>query len=106
MLDVKQDGGGLAYCDIIIYTDNVTAWDQAIRKHYRDWSLSEKIISGGHKIEVCSSDTKDTLVSVNFYHKTNRFMVQPGDFKESNLRLFLAEVPAIRCRKWRYWLWS
>ena len=61
MLDVKQEGGGLAYCDIIIYTDNVTAWDQAIRKYYKDWSLSDKIISGGHQMNFVSVILKTPL---------------------------------------------
>jgi hypothetical protein len=95
MLDMKQAKTGLEYCDIIIYSDNVEAWKMAIHEYFRDYSISEKLISRGNQTEICSQNNNEQFVTVNFYNNTSKLMVQPGDYRESNLLRFLKAIPAI-----------
>ena len=95
MLDKKQKKSDLVYCDIIIYTDDVSAWDRAIQTYYKDLKLSEKIIPGGRQIELCQCNTMESFVSVNFCQNTGKLMIQPRNFEECNILEFLKAIPSI-----------
>jgi hypothetical protein len=83
MLDTKGVGLDREYCDIIVHSDSITAWEATIRDYYSTYDMPMKIIPGGHQVSFCNQE--DVFVSVNFYPGTNKFMVQPGKQQEENL---------------------
>ena len=95
MFDLKLATNGLEYCDIILCSENILAWETAIKQHYKDWIITKKDIRGGHQLAVVTKLDDKVLVTVNFYMKSNKLMVQPGDQKPQNLLDFMTSFPAI-----------
>lgn len=77
MLDTKTSNNGTKeYCDIIVYTLNTQAWDEALTQHYENlpsYKVDSRDISGGVLRSV--SCNNEAYVSVTLYGSTNKFMV-------------------------------
>lgn len=94
MLDSRKWDDSLKYCDIIICTDNVLDWENAINEQY-GVRVSSRNIKGGHQLSIIDGETSELFVSVNIYTNTNKLMVQPGDKLEERLLDFLRDIPNI-----------
>jgi hypothetical protein len=87
MMDLKQYGEELRYCDIILCTNNVFLWDQALKTRYSG-RMDIRTIRAGHQLVILSADKSRVYVTVNVYHGTKKLMIQPGEYEENNLLAF------------------
>ena len=100
LLDCKiGDNGSKQYCDAIIYTgaDNIVKWDESVVSFYQDsvdTSVDSNDISGG--VQRIVKVDGETYVSITFYRKCGKFMVQPGNMKECNIEKWLADFSTIK----------
>ena len=85
MLDSKGSGTSRAFCNGIIYSDNVLTWDQAFKRYYSSFEHTVKTQSGGHQRLLRDRESGEMYLSVSFYVKTHKLMVQPGNKEEENL---------------------
>lgn len=98
MLDMRQYNDTLQYCDMVLSTENVHSWDEALKLHFKG-RVDKKYIKAGHQLVVLTEQKDSVFITVNVYPGTNRIMVQPGDHDEKNLLEFLAEFPNITALK-------
>ena len=90
MLDICN-GGNVKYCDAIFVTDKLNAWNTCIEEYYKNlgYVSERKPTKTGGKVTEHSIALKrvigDVLVTISFYPKKNKIMVQPGNKDEANL---------------------
>ena len=63
------------------------------KRYFAANELYEKTIQGGHQLVVYSNSS--LYITVNVYPRTNKIMIQPGDYKESHIISFLKCMPII-----------
>ena len=95
MLDTKSAGLRKEYNDVIVYCEDVVAWESAIREYYINNKQVTTKITGGHQVIISDVDDSQIFVTVNFYNKTNKIMVQPGERKEDYLLEWIKAVPTL-----------
>ena len=97
MLDSKRSKQGREYCDIIVMSKNVSAWEQAMSKFYqeRNYNCERKLLpNSGHQL--IWSNENDNFVTLNVYPKKDKYMVQPGDRNPEKLMKWLRNFHAIK----------
>lgn len=78
MLDSKlTKHGQKEFCDAIVYTDNIVAWEKAFTENYEEKGFTSirKDISGGFQLQWRKGES--IHVSITFYR--SKFMAQPGE---------------------------
>ena len=86
------------YCDcVMICSKSVLLWESAISQYYqdKDYHIGEqKSVSGGHRILI--SQDQEPMVTVTFYSKRNKIMVQPGKRDEKNIISWISDFQKIK----------
>jgi hypothetical protein len=98
MLDIRQAGTELQFCDIIMCTDDVSEWEIALKKHYST-RVESKSIRAGKQLTILKLDKNGVFVTVNIYPSTKKLMVQPGEYDEAHLLDFLDDLHIIASKR-------
>ena len=77
MLYTHYKEGNRVYCDIIICTESVSAWEAAMKTKFVLYHQESKKIHGGEQVMFTSRGSNIPFVTVNFYTST-KLMIQPG----------------------------
>lgn len=85
MLDTKTVRNSRQYCDLIMITNNLTAWEAAVRNQFLSHHQTTRKISGGEQISLTCSKTGLPFITVTLYPGTKKIMIQPGQRSEANL---------------------
>lgn len=94
MLDTKSKGSNRIYCDIIIFSNNIGAWELVIKDHFNTLTQKVRGVNGGHQI-VFGDSSGDTAFSASFYHASGKLMIQPGKRDEGKLLKWLKAFPQL-----------
>ena len=96
MLDSKGTGTLRAFCDGIIYSDNILLWDESFKEFYANFDHKVKSESVGHQRIISEKESGVIYLAVSFYVKTRKVMVQPGQKEEANLLKWVNEFPLLK----------
>jgi hypothetical protein len=79
LLDSKQGKEGTEICDVIIITKHIVAWEEAMTDHYASlgYTPDNKLLQE-HSHQVSWRLDDNPVVSVSFWPKSDKLMVQPG----------------------------
>ena len=90
ILDTRMESGRNVYCNIIIYTSDVTRWANAIKKVYeKTHKHSIGPLQGGYQLQIYKTDSTDRFLSVGVFTNSMKLMIQPGQRGENDLLKFL-----------------
>ena len=90
ILDTRMESGRSVYCNIIIYTSDVTRWANAIKKVYeKTHKHSIGSLQGGYQLQIYKTDSTDRFLSVGVFTNSMKLMIQPGQRGENDLLKFL-----------------
>ena len=96
ILDVCHRSGRREFCDAIIYSDNVKAWENSLRICYKENEMVTKTTATAKQIVFINRDNGEDILVIHIYYKQCKIMVQPGNIKEKNLIDFIKLIPSLR----------
>lgn len=96
MLDSRRSGVSSIYCDIIIVTNNLSSWEATIKEEFSSYLQTHSLLSGGHQITFSNKADSSPFFSANFYPRTKKMMIQPGQRNESNLLEWLSHYTKMK----------
>ena len=91
--DTRKSLAGMEYCNLIIYTEDTNAWEQAIREQYSAYEQHTVALQGGHQITIRRKDNGALSIVVSVYPQNGKLMIQPGEEDEENLLEVLRGFP-------------
>jgi hypothetical protein len=95
----SNSSGERQYCDIIIYTEHVIAWQEALCHLYAsdtDLLCTLKGVTSGDQLSWHRQSTNSPYVSISFYPSKNKILIQPGDREEGNLIQWIGEFRILK----------
>ena len=97
ILDRQLRNNSIQYCDVIVHTDHLEQWEEAIQKCFaKHKQIRQSLANGNRKLVIRNGDNTEDHLVIHFYSTTSKFMVQPGQFKEENLLNFVTIIPSLR----------
>ena len=97
ILDRQLRNNRIQYCDVIVHTDHLEQWEEAIQKCFAKYKqIRQSLANGNRKLVIRNGDNTEDHLVIHFYSTTSKFMVQPGQFKEENLLNFVSIIPSLR----------
>ena len=101
ILDTRKSIAGMEYCNLIIYTEDINAWEQAIRGQYSAYEQHTEALQGGHQITIRRKDSGTLPIVVSVYPQNGKLMIQPGEEDEENLLEVLRGFPDLKRERQR-----
>ena len=93
ILATRMESGRSVYCNIIIYTSDVTRWANAIKKVFeKTHKHSTGSLQGGYQLQIYKTDSTDRFLSVGVFTNSMKLMIQPGQRGENDLLKFLLKI--------------
>ena len=99
LLDSKQSKDGKEWCDIIIFSNHIEQWQKVLSNHYDSigYKLEENILPhDAHQLLWKNDGT--TIISLNVYPKSGKFMIQPGQQNEERINTWLCDFPNFKSK--------
>ena len=99
LIDSKLGDNGIKEInDLIIYANKVKLWDEEFVKYYESmgYGIESKDLNQGNDVLRNVQKHGVPFVSLSFYGKTSKFMVQPGNRNTGNMMKWLADFSIIK----------
>ena len=85
-------------CDIIFVTNRLSLWKAQCMSYFRDicYQIYDNKVEGGIQYTFILYE-QSPFITVSFFEKNNKIMVQHGDWQEKNILAFILDFQIIQC---------